>query len=65
MTEDTFVEKENEAGFPQYYQVCSKTGDEYPVCIQCKSMVLPNRGQGMICDKCDREFSLECEKDYY
>ena len=35
-----------------------------PLCPTCHCCVMPNRGQGMICDTCDHEFTLHCQHDY-
>lgn len=53
----------NKYGFPDMLEI---TADEHPheVCPQCKSCVMPNRGNGMLCDACDHEFTLHCEHDY-
>lgn len=59
-----FIEFTNEHGFPQMMQHGGK-GQYFAVCCQCKACVMPNRGQGMICDQCDHEFTLHCEADRF
>ena len=49
----------NEFGFPQYVD-----DEGHPTCPQCHCLVMPNRGQGTACDKCQHEFLIECEHDY-
>ncbi|MBK6616356.1 hypothetical protein [Ottowia sp.] len=48
----------NEHGFPQ---MVDEEGS--PICASCAAAVMPNRGQGMICDQCDHEFTLHCLHD--
>lgn len=44
----------NEYGFIQSEQ-CVGNGEYAPVCSQCNACMMPNRGQGTICDSCDRD----------
>lgn len=60
---DDIHEVINEHGHPQSVQDCGD-GTTIPVCCQCFACVRPNRGQGMICDECDAEFSAHCAHDY-
>jgi len=53
----------NEFGFIQMVDA-----EDYPICSQCGACVMPNRGQGTMCDKCIHEDLIESEKmyeDYY
>jgi hypothetical protein len=59
-----FIEETNEHGFPQTMQHDGQ-GKYFPVCSDCRACVMPNRGQGMICDACDHEFTLHCEADLF
>lgn len=53
----------NEFGFPQTY--LEDEGEaSIPVCSNCTAMVMPNRGQGTICDSCAHEALMECQHDY-
>lgn len=54
------IEVTNEYGFKQ---VIDEEGS--PICAQCHACVMPNRGQGMICDHCAYEVMCECEHDYF
>ena len=61
--EDYFYEvRSNQYGFPQTYQI--GLGHEFPVCICCHAMVMPNRGQGTACDTCNHEALMHAEHDY-
>lgn len=57
-----FYETTNEHGYPQTMQ-CDPKGD-IPVCSQCKSVVMPNRGSGTCCEWCQHEAMLEMSHDY-
>lgn len=59
-----FADETNEHGFPQTMQHDGR-GKYVPVCSSCKACVMPNRGQGTICDTCDYEFTLHCEADLF
>lgn len=53
----------NEHGFPQMYLV-EEGQENIAVCAQCTCYVMPNRGQGMICDTCHTDIMIECTHDY-
>lgn len=53
----------NKHGFPDMLEITAN-GPSHEVCPQCKSCVMPNRGNGMLCDSCDYEFTLHCQHDY-
>lgn len=36
----------------------------FPICAECGSHVMPNRGQGMLCDSCAHDFEVHCAHDY-
>lgn len=58
-----FIETTNDYGLPQTMQY-DGYGKYFAVCAQCKSCVMPNRGQGTICDKCAHDADIEMEHDY-
>lgn len=60
---DEFEQITNQFGFPEwgFYE----KGKWFPVCSQCNSHKLPNRGQGMLCPDCEHEFNMECEHDLH
>lgn len=39
------------------------SGKPITVCPQCMAHVMPNRGQGCLCDSCNHSFEVECEHD--
>ena len=56
---------------PEYVDVLNQHGfldtlDEegHPVCPQCHCCVMPNRGQGTLCNACNHDLLVECEADY-
>ena len=53
-----YIEVTNDYG---YKQLVDEEGR--PICAQCHACVMPNRGQGMICDCCAHDFLLECQHD--
>lgn len=36
----------------------------FAICCSCKAMMMPNRGGGMACDKCQHEWEIEMSHDY-
>jgi hypothetical protein len=60
--EEVYSVERNEFGHPQMYQRTLK-GD-IPICAQCQCCVMPNRGQGTICDHCAHEIEVEQQHDY-
>lgn len=58
-----FYDGINQYGFPQTFQRSGDDTADIPVCAQCHACVMPNRGQGMICDACDHAFTIECQHD--
>jgi hypothetical protein len=58
--ENQFEEITNQYGFRQVVFV----EDQVPCCAQCHAYIMPNRGQGMICDTCDHESMVEFRHDY-
>lgn len=53
-------EHTNEYGYPETYLV-DEDGSKTVVCSQCTCRVMPNRGQGMICDTCRESGGLKLD----
>ncbi len=66
----TTMELINEHGFNDYVLVENgeivrfASGKPMPVCPQCRCHVMPNRGNGCLCDSCNHELMVEFEHDY-
>lgn len=54
---------ENKYGFKDCVDI-NDTDAYVPLCSQCHCCIMPNHGNGMMCDNCDYEFRIECEHDY-
>lgn len=62
-TDTMYYEATNKHGYLQTFQRSDDGTSDVPVCSQCHACVMMNRGQGTICDACDRAFTIECQLD--
>ena len=60
--EQRTIEMTNEYGHLQTYM--QDEASLFPVCSSCHAMVMPNRGQGMLCDQCSHDIFIEMSHDY-
>lgn len=60
--DETIFEATNQYGFTQTYLQDGTSAR--PICSSCHALVMPNMGQGTLCDQCSHDIFIEMSIDY-
>lgn len=58
------IDVRNAHGFNDTFIQYDTGEEDGPVCSQCQCCVMPNRGNGTMCETCAYESLRECEMNY-